>query len=65
MVLVNALYFYGSWVKPFDKELTSKDPFFIDESNTVLVPIMQTTGYFRIAELGDLNAKAIFLPYRV
>ena len=40
LVLVNAVYFKGKWVLPFDKEFTSDEPFHLEGGGTVLAPLM-------------------------
>ncbi|MGE4554987.1 MAG: serpin family protein [Candidatus Paceibacterota bacterium] len=41
LVLTNAIYFKGEWVKQFDKNLTQEEDFTTDEGKIVQVPMMR------------------------
>ena len=41
LVLTNAIYFKGTWVKEFDKSLTRDEKFFSGDGRTVNVPMMR------------------------
>ncbi len=60
-VLVNAIYFYGSWENAFNEELTTDQPFHLADGSTVDVPLMSQEhqyGYFK-----DDTTIAASLPY--
>jgi len=60
-VLVNALYFKGSWVKPFKQDATIQAPFWLSASKSIDVPMMrdtQTLAYFE-----DEQWKAVAMPF--
>jgi serpin B len=40
MVLVNAIYFKGRWLKPFPEEQTREEPFYLQEGGNVPVQLM-------------------------
>jgi serpin B len=61
LVLVNAIYFKGSWGREFDKHSTTKAPFTITEIQKVEVPLMNLTADFKYAEIDDLQL--LELPY--
>ena len=61
LFLMNALYFKGSWMTPFDPALTKEKPFTTDEGERVRVPTMSQTGRYAYADEGDFQA--IRLPY--
>ncbi|XP_034233436.1 antichymotrypsin-2-like isoform X2 [Thrips palmi] len=63
MVLVNAVYFFGKWKEPFDREQTYDQDFFVSKSKTVKVPMMHLTKTLRYAEIPQLKAKAVELCY--
>lgn len=49
LVLTNAVYFKGMWLKPFEEELTKDEPFFSSAGEESVVPLMKKTttiGYF-------------------
>jgi serpin B len=56
LVLVNALYLKGQWVNPFDRFVTSLQPFHMNATQTVSVPTMEQTSSFRYAEQEGLRA---------
>ncbi|OQA09746.1 MAG: Serpin (serine protease inhibitor) [bacterium ADurb.Bin374] len=73
MVLVNAVYFKGTWVAEFPKDATTDAPFFVDGKTETKVPMMRQTGDFRFADSdvfqmirlpykGDTLAMYVFLP---
>jgi len=64
LVLTNAVYFKGTWLKPFDKKDTKEEDFKISENNVVRVSMMKLTGKeaeFKYMENDELQA--IELPY--
>lgn len=64
LVLVNAVYFNGQWEQPFLKQHTTKETFHTSLSQTVEVFFMKNRGYFPYADLEDLEAQLISLPYQ-
>jgi len=64
MVLLNAIYFKGTWVKEFDKEKTAKKVFynFNDEKKGVEVDTMSMKEKFNY--YGDQDVQVIELPYK-
>lgn len=63
MVLVNAIYFKGSWAKQFNKERTEKADFWTSETDKKQVDMMFVKDHFRYASIPELDATAIELPY--
>jgi serpin B len=61
LVLVNAVYFQGNWISPFEKEFTFDQPFFTDHDQ-VTVPFMSQCESFPYAE-GD-GFQAVDLGYK-
>lgn len=62
LVLVNAIYFKGAWVYPFDEEATREAPFTLLDSNPVNVPMMHLAK--DLLYLRGENYSAVRLPYR-
>ncbi|XP_026834968.1 serine protease inhibitor 42Dd isoform X1 [Drosophila erecta] len=62
-LLINVLYFKGKWNKPFMPETTSIDHFHVDRDTHVEVNMMYQEDKFRFAELPQLKARAVQLPY--
>lgn len=62
LVLANAIYFYGSWLFPFNEEMTEDGPFTLLDGSTVSAPLMhQNTARVPYAD-GD-GYRAVALPY--
>lgn len=62
LVLTNAIYFKGDWVKQFDEENTMEQDFRVSPENTVKVPMMSMNGEtFNYTETEDLQI--LELPY--
>jgi len=64
LVITNAIYFKGDWVKQFDKERTADEDFRTASGKTVKVSMMQRTdedAIYRYAETDDLQFLA--MPY--
>ena len=61
LVLVNAIYFKGSWAFPFNKRFTYAAPFWVTPQKSVQVPMMVKTesfGYY-----SDEQVQVLELPY--
>ena len=61
MVLVNAVYFNGKWLHPFDKRRTRQAPFFPAPGKDVKVQTMNQKRKFPYAEDGQVQL--LDLPY--
>jgi serpin B len=61
MVLVNAIYFKGTWATPFFESATRPDNFYPRPDTTMTVPFMHRRGHFRYGENDRLQLLA--LPY--
>jgi len=64
LVITNAIYFKGDWVKQFDKNKTADADFRTDSGQTVKVPMMQRTdedAVYLYAENNDLQM--LSMPY--
>jgi serpin B len=61
LVLVNAIYFKGSWAREFDKHSTTPAPFTVTPNQKPEVPLMNLTADFKYAEVDGLQL--LELPY--
>ena len=62
MFLINAVYFKGAWVDPFEEDMTEDAPFTLSDGTQVTVPMMRQHESFAYAETDDFQA--IRLPYK-
>jgi len=64
LVLTNAIYFKGTWIKQFDKKDTREEVFRIDPGNTVNVPTMRLTGGDAVFDYAENDGLQVLeLPY--
>lgn len=64
LVLTNAIYFNGTWVKPFDGGHTTESDFRVNGSRTVKVPMMSQTGPEAIFNYAKVdNVQLLEMPY--
>ncbi|XP_049948396.1 serpin B8-like [Schistocerca serialis cubense] len=64
LVLVNAIYFKGDWMKPFNKNDTKPMPFHSTSTDVKSVDMMHIKGKFQYVEVEPLKTQAILLPYK-
>lgn len=60
-MLINAVYFKGSWLKDFSESATADDTFTDRDGNNVQIPFMNQTDYFRYARIND--TEVVEMPY--
>nr|CAH0111245.1 unnamed protein product [Daphnia galeata] len=64
LVLVNAVYFKGNWMRKFDPSLTAVEPFFLgSEDKQMNVNMMHIDAEFRTGYIESLDARLLELPY--
>jgi len=61
-ILVNTVYLKADWAVPFGKEASKDAPFYLTPSNTVDVPMMNQTRYFRYFR--SVGVELAELPYK-
>ncbi|XP_061726045.1 antichymotrypsin-2-like [Cydia pomonella] len=65
LLLVNAIYFQGTWEKPFEKDLTKERIFHVNNRDTVEVPMMfMDEEYFRYRHSPELKAQLLQMNYK-
>ncbi|CAH1244689.1 SERPINB9 [Branchiostoma lanceolatum] len=64
LVLVNAIYFKGSWERKFDESRTRLGTFHVSRDEKVEVPMMHQQGRFKLAYDEDLNCQILEMPYQ-
>ncbi len=62
LVLTNAIYFYGGWIKAFNKESTHEAPFYLSETDSTQVDFMYSKTQLPYFE--NELFKAVEIPYK-
>jgi len=62
MAIVNTVFFDGSWLKPFNKRLTTNDLFYSMGKTYENVPMMEQTDYFLYSETD--KCQMMSLPFK-
>ena len=66
LVLVNALYFKGTWKSPFEPSVTKIQPFFTaSNEKPTHVNMMHKYDYFHCGIVDSLDARILELPFKV
>ncbi|XP_020852033.1 heparin cofactor 2 [Phascolarctos cinereus] len=63
MMILNCIYFKGTWVNKFSVEMTHNANFRLNEREVVKVPMMQTKGNFPVANDQELDCDVLQLQY--
>ncbi|NWH77680.1 HEP2 protein, partial [Piaya cayana] len=63
MMILNCLYFKGTWENKFPVEMTIKRSFRLNEKQTIKVPMMQTKANFLAAADPELDCSVLQLPF--
>ncbi|MBD3918643.1 serpin family protein [Paenibacillus sp. PR3] len=61
MILLNAVYFNGTWKDQFDANLTKDKPFHLSDGSALQIPFMNRTGQYSHFKNNDYEA--IRIPY--
>ncbi|NXO97551.1 A1AT antiproteinase, partial [Certhia brachydactyla] len=64
MVLINYIYFRGSWERPFYSSNTRDDDFFLDGKNSVKVKMMYQNKAFNVHRDENLSCWIVEIPYK-
>ena len=62
LLAMNAVYFKGLWILPFEIEDTREEEFTLQDGTKQLVPLMRQSGEFRYTERA--GAQIVRLPYK-
>ncbi len=62
LILVNAIYFKGTWDNPFKEKNTRDEPFTLLSGEEVIVPMMHQTDNFRFIE--EESFQVLEMPYK-
>ncbi|KAG8449085.1 hypothetical protein GDO86_015947 [Hymenochirus boettgeri] len=64
LLLLDTILFKGKWLYPFNPALTEIETFFVDEYNSVMVPMMYKKDKVASVSDNDLSCTVFRLPYR-
>uniref|UniRef100_A0A8C2UNI3 Serpin B8 n=1 Tax=Chinchilla lanigera TaxID=34839 RepID=A0A8C2UNI3_CHILA len=64
LVLINAVYFKGSWEEPFEEWSTRTVPFKINQKEQRPVQMMFQEATFPLAHVSEVQAQVLELPYK-
>lgn len=64
LVLTNAIYFKGDWLRPFEGNNTHDQPFHVTTTKDVLVPMMHQTDKFRHFADEEKTFQLLEMPYK-
>ncbi|KAL4709175.1 hypothetical protein ACJJTC_008103 [Scirpophaga incertulas] len=63
LVLVNAIYFKGTWKTKFDVNNTSNQPFYLSKSSTIDIPMMYREDNYKFGFSEELQAQLLQMDY--
>ncbi|XP_039609356.1 leukocyte elastase inhibitor-like [Polypterus senegalus] len=63
LILINAIYFKGNWLKKFDEKNTDVMPFRINRNESKPVKMMYQMGKFPFNYIPEMKVKVLELPY--
>ncbi|KAJ8277737.1 hypothetical protein GJAV_G00079310 [Gymnothorax javanicus] len=63
LVLVNAIYFKGSWDRKFDEKDTKEMQFRLSKNERKPVQMMHKTATFRFASIPEVKCQVLEMPY--
>ncbi|KAK5650360.1 hypothetical protein RI129_001389 [Pyrocoelia pectoralis] len=64
LMIVNAMYFKGQWVKGFKESSTEPKPFFLNSTHYIDTDMMSNKGSYKYYEDTELKAKFLEIPYK-
>ncbi|XP_057626750.1 serpin B5 [Chionomys nivalis] len=64
ILMVNAAYFVGKWMKKFPESETKECPFRVNKTDTKPVQMMNLEATFCLGNIDEINAKIIELPFQ-
>ncbi|XP_055313233.1 serpin B4-like [Sitodiplosis mosellana] len=66
--IVNAAYFKGKWITPFDEKLTQQEAFYKEDGDKIFVDMMRQSKHenieFECGLIKNLNTKFLKMPYK-
>ena len=63
LILINAVYFKGDWLKKFDVNSTTDEDFHVSPNESVKVKMKHAKAKFYYGVNAELNCQAVELPY--
>ncbi|XP_075700432.1 alpha-1-antitrypsin-like protein GS55-MS [Rhinoderma darwinii] len=64
LVIVNTIFFKGSWENSFNVNHTKEEDFHVDENTVVKVPMMNRQGKYQVAFIQEIGCTVVHVPYK-
>ncbi|XP_073494423.1 alpha-1-antitrypsin-like protein GS55-MS [Phyllobates terribilis] len=64
LVIINTVFFKGSWVDAFNVDHTREEDFHVDENTVVKVPMMTRQGEYNIGYISEAECTVVEVPYK-
>nr|WPH60714.1 alkaloid-binding globulin [Epipedobates tricolor] len=64
LVIVNTIFFKGSWEHPFNVDSTNEEDFHVDENTVVKVPMMHRRGEYITGYVPEIECTVVDVPYK-
>ncbi|XP_073498324.1 alpha-1-antitrypsin-like protein CM55-MS [Phyllobates terribilis] len=64
LVIINTIFFKGSWVDTFNVDHTREEDFHVDENTVVKVPMMTRQGEYNIGYISEAECTVVEVPYK-
>ncbi|KAK5650358.1 hypothetical protein RI129_001387 [Pyrocoelia pectoralis] len=64
LMILNAMYFKGEWIKGFKESNTEPKPFFLNSTHYIDTDMMSNKGSYKYYEDTELKAKFLEIPYK-
>lgn len=62
MILLNAIYFKGTWFEKFNEKSTKDEPFYVNGKEKIIVPTMYAR---KKLVYGERGVKFVEIPFKV
>ncbi|KAM4012955.1 alpha-1-antitrypsin-like protein GS55-MS isoform 1-T2 [Anomaloglossus baeobatrachus] len=64
LVIINTIFFKGSWEHAFNVNHTREDDFHVDDNTVVKVPMMTREGEYLTGYISEIGCRVVDVPYK-